>query len=62
MKSKSDHSVQYQRDAYRKPILTLYGDIAQLTRTSGGDVCIDNENAFHHQKADGLNCDGTPES
>jgi hypothetical protein len=62
MKSETNNIASEKKGVYRKPVLTVYGDIVQLTRTSGGDFCVDNRNAPHHEKEPGLNCDGTPES
>jgi hypothetical protein len=45
-----------RRKSYKKPALTIYGDIRRLTQTAAGD-CRDNQNAFNNaQPGEGFTC------
>lgn len=46
MNKKENWSNKVKR-LYKKPLLTPYGGIAELTRTKDGN-CQDNENAFNN--------------
>ncbi|MBT8039535.1 MAG: hypothetical protein KJN78_04805 [Gammaproteobacteria bacterium] len=53
-----DENMQPSGDkkGYKKPTLTTYGDIQQLTQTAAGD-CRDNANAFNNaQPGNGFTC------
>jgi len=51
MQRKKDQ-LKREKRPYRKPSLTPYGGIAELTRTASGN-CRDNVNAFNNAE---LNC------
>jgi hypothetical protein len=49
---KQDGQLKSEKRPYRKPLLTPYGGIAELTRTEAG-TCQDNKNAFNNAN---INC------
>jgi hypothetical protein len=55
LKTKSTHPGERKKN-YKRPTLTTYGDIRQLTKTAAGE-CRDNENAFNNaQPGAGYTC------